>query len=232
MPVSLTSVWGANLRAPCFLAFLLLAASDLTLRDRRQATIFTLGLAVLLLVRVVPLTVTWQSYAHDFAEFRAATAAIDRGSRVLAVPMPNDYVQQRSPAIFPYGHLAALAVIERDVFLPQMFTLATPLRFTRDRRDLTENLRISKTGKPLEWHPADRFAAADAETIRQVQTLGQSSFWNDSFLSAVDWSRWPEDYDYLVDVHFAPADNPVPALLTEVARGSFFVIYKIHPPQP
>jgi hypothetical protein len=35
----------------------------------------------------------------------------------------------------------------------------------------------------------------------------------------------------LIDLDFGRQENPVPALLTEVRRGSYFTIYRIHPPQ-
>jgi hypothetical protein len=54
---------------------------------------------------------------------------------------------------------------------------------------------------------------------------------NDSYVSVVDWAHWPEDFDYLVTYDFDGAANPVPALLTEVARGRVFTIYRIHPPR-
>jgi hypothetical protein len=94
-----------------------------------------------------------------------------------------------------------------------------------------ENLRDSQ--RPLEWHPADpRFAAAKPETIREVEALGQSGLLDGSYFNTVDWSRWPENFDYLIVFNFKRmAGNPVAALLTPVAEGSFFTIYRIHPPQ-
>jgi hypothetical protein len=53
---------------------------------------------------------------------------------------------------------------------------------------------------------------------------------NDAFTSRIDWSDWPENFDYVVDFHLGRPGNPVPALLTELARGSYFTIYRIHPP--
>jgi hypothetical protein len=228
MPVSLASVWGANLRIPCLLAFLLVASSDLRLSPR-AANRLAAGLVLLLAVRAVALSLTWSGYEGDVAEFRAADRRIAPGSRVLATAFPVDYQQRRDPAIFPLVHLAAFSVIDRDAFLPSLFSFATPLRFRADTRDPT-----AFAFQPMEkivWQPRNpAFASADAATRQAVEDLAERNRLSDSYLSVVDWAHWPEDFDYLVVFHFDSRANPVPALLTEVAQGRTFTIYRIHPP--
>ncbi len=229
MPVSMASVWGANLRIPCLLAFLLVASSDLRL-SQRAGQVLAAGLVLLLATRAIALSVTWSGYERDVAEFRVADQQIARGSRVLATSFPVDYQQRRDPAIFPLVHLAAFSVIDRDAFLPSLFSFATPLRFTADTRDPT-----AFAFRPMEkivWQPRNpAFASADAATKRAVEDLAERNRLDDSYLSVVDWAHWPEDFDYLVVFHFDSRANPVPALLTEVAQGRIFTIYRIHPPQ-
>jgi hypothetical protein len=229
MPVSVSSVWGANLRIPCLLAFLLVASSDLRLSERGER-VLAAAAVLLVAIRTVALAITWSDYERDIAEFRAADQQIDRGARVLATPFPTHYQQRRDPAIFPLVHLAAFSVIDRDVFLPSLFSFATPLRFTTDRRDPTESAFAPR--EKIVWQPRDAaFASADDATRSAVANLAEASRLNDSYLSVVDWAHWPEDFDYLIAFHFDAAANPVPALLTEVARGRIFTIYRIHAPQ-
>jgi hypothetical protein len=229
MPVSISSVWGANLRIPCLLAFLLVASSDLRLAEKGERMLAA-GLVLLVAIRAVALAFTWSGYEKDFAEFRAADQKIERGARVLATSFPEDYLQRRDPAIFPLLHLAAFSVIDRDAFLPTLFSFATPLRFTADTRDPTAFAFTPK--EKIVWQPRDTaFAAADPDTRRAVAALAELNRLNDSYLSVIDWAHWPEDFDYLVTYDFDGATNPVPALLTEVARGRIFTIYRIHPPQ-
>jgi hypothetical protein len=229
MPASLTSVWGANLRIPCLLAFLLVASSDLRASER-AVRVLAAGLVLLVAGRAIVLAVTWHGHARDIAEFRAADQALKRGSRVLATAFPGDYQRRREPAIFPLVHLAAFSVIDRDVFLPSLFAFATPLRFTAYTHGRSAS-RFAPVHK-IVWQPRDAaFASADTATRRAVEGLAQRNLLNDSYLSVVDWAHWPEDFDYLIDFHFEPAANPVPAMLTEVARGRIFTIYRIHPPR-
>lgn len=175
------------------------------------------------------LTLTWRNDDREIAAFRTAIAAIAPGSRVLATSFPEDYQQRRNPAIFPLVHVAAFAVIDREVFLPSLFSFATPLRFTTPPRTLDDNAQLAAHW--VDWQPSPAFDAADGETRQKVSVFGRWNFLYDSYLTTTDWSRWPEDYDYLIDYHFDPHPNPVPALLTEVVHGDWFTIYRIHPPQ-
>jgi hypothetical protein len=229
MPASMASVWGANLRIPCLLAFLLIASSDIRISERGER-VLAAGPVLLVATRAIALSITWSGYEQDIVAFRAADQQIERGARVLATSFPDDYQRRRDPAIFPLVHLAAFSVIDRDVFLPSLFSFATPLRFTADTRDPT--LFAFAPMEKIVWQPRDAtFASTDAPTRSAVADLAERNRMNDSYLSVIDWSHWPEDYDYLVLFHFETTTNPVPALLTEVAKGRIFTIYRIHPPQ-
>jgi hypothetical protein len=48
--------------------------------------------------------------------------------------------------------------------------------------------------------------------------------------STVDWTDWPEQFNYLIIFDYGQSQNPVPTLLTELHRGSYFTIFRIHPP--
>jgi hypothetical protein len=228
MPRMLQGVLGADLRIPCLLAFLLVAASDVALRSRRQALIFGAGVFLLLAFRVATVTDQWRVFDADYREFRAAGVEIKRGSRVMVIPF--DLGRSADRPRLPYWYVASLAVIDRSVFLPHLYTIATPLRFTEGRAADLVGPALAARG--IDWRPAGpAFAAADAATVVQVQeVIRRMSPW-DTITNPIDWSDWPEQYDYLVDLDFGANENPVPALLTEVRRGSYFALYRIHPPR-
>lgn len=229
MPRMLQGVLGADLRIPLLLAFLLVAASDLAFRSRRQVLIFCVGVGALLLFRVATITAQWQVFAADFREFRAADAVIESGSRVVVIPF-----DQRQPVDrprLPYWFVPCLAVIDRSVFLPHLYTIATPLRFTGGRAARLTEPALSSPSR-MEWHPQRaEFANADAETIGLVRDVNRKLEAWDQATNPIYWSDWPEQYDYVIDLDFGRNQNPVPALLTEIRRGSYFTIYRIHPPQ-
>ena len=230
MPIWLFSVWGASYRIPGLLAFLAVSGIDLQFQSRRQITLFVSAVFGLLLLRVTTVIQIWHGYETNFQEFLSATAEIEKGSRVLALPVPDKDSIWSAPPLFPYNQLVTLAVVERDVLSPTLFTLATPLVIPELKRGLIENLQDSQ--HPLEWHPADqRFAAVTPTTVHEVETFGEYGLLQGSYFSPVDWSNWPENYDYLIVFAFDRKDNPVPTLLTPVAEGSYFTIFRIHPPK-
>jgi len=226
MPRMMQGVLGADLRIPCLLGFLLVAASDVAFRSRRQALAFCAGVTAILLFRVVTLSDQWRIYDADYREFRAAASTLDRGSRVMVIPFDLGKTADR-PRL-PYWYMASFAVIDRSVFLPHLYTIATPLRFTGDR---AANVSGSVPASP-DWHPTTTaFAAANAEAIRQAgDVVLRMAPW-DLVTNRIDWSDWPEQYDTLIDLDFGEAVNPAPALLTEIHRGSTFTMYRIHPPR-
>lgn len=229
MPRLLQGVLGADLRIPLLLGFLLVACSDLALRSRRQVIAFCAGVLALLSFRVVTIAEQWRVFAADYREFRAADTALERGSRVVVVPFKQASDPER-PRL-PYWFVASLAVIDRSIFLPHLYTLATPLRFADGRAARLTEPALSAPDR-MEWRPTrPEFAAADAATIGEVGAVNQRMAAWDQATNPIGWSDWPEQYDYLIDLDFGQVENLVPALLTEVRRGSYFTIYRIHPPQ-
>jgi len=230
MPSQLLSVWGADFRLPTVLLLLLVAATELRLGSKRAAITFVSLVAGLMLFRSVTVTLDWRRMDDDFAEFRAATSDIARGSRIIAVQSTEDHRPEPAPSAFPYRHVAALAVIERDVFHPLLFANPTrPLRFVGAGAELqSDQLSVLR---PLGWHPVrSEFAGADAATVRQVEQIQERVQGFELITSTTDWSDWPEHFDYLIDFSYGAERNPVPAVLTEVRRGSYFTIFRIHPP--
>ncbi|WP_395017171.1 hypothetical protein [Dongia sp.] len=228
MPRMLQGVLGADLRIPCLLAFLLVAASDVAFRSRREMQIFCAAVIVLMTFRVATLIDQWRVFDADYREFRAAAATIERGSRVMVIPF--DLGKSADRPRLPYWYLASLAVIDRSAFLPHLYTIATPLRFTDGRA--ADLVGPALAARPMDWQPASpAFAGTDAETVAQVGAVIQRMAPWDTITNPIDWSDWPEQYDILVDLDFGEKVNPVPALLTEVGRGAVFTLYRIHPPQ-
>jgi hypothetical protein len=229
MPSVLLGVFAADFRVPCLLYFLLVAASEVRLDGRRQAIAFATGVIALLVLRVVTTNQVWSHVDADYREFRAADYKLDRGSRVAVIPVGEDQRANPRPQT-PYWFIACFAVIDRQVFLPQIYTVATPLALTEAAKDIYSD--TPARSRTVRWHPANAaFAKVDPETVRQVELVGQRISNDDFYTSMIDWSDWPERFDYLIDFHLGRLGNPVPALLTEVSRGSYFTIYRIHPPQ-
>ena len=115
---------GVDHRMPIVLALVLVAAS----RPVRLPAALGAGLALLFLVRLVIVAAHWQAADRAYAPLVAALGALPEGTR-LAVALPPDSVHIGT--FPPITHLASLAVIAADAFVPTLFHSAgqQPLRF-------------------------------------------------------------------------------------------------------
>jgi hypothetical protein len=229
MPNQLMSVWGSDFRLPTIGLLLLIGATDVAWKARWRAAIFAVVVVALLLVRIGTVTTDWRKMAADIAELRAAMTAIDRGSKVVVMQTIQDERETPAATLYAYRHLAAFAVIDRDAFLPHLFSFATPLRFVSPGgRWTTDQLAVFRNP---EWRPGEAAGSAkEYKTKMEVQQVTQAIQEFDLASSTIDWTDWPEQFDYLITFSYGHAENPVPALLTEVQHGSFFTIFRIHPP--
>jgi hypothetical protein len=231
MPNHLMSVWGSDFRLPTIALLLLIGATDVRWKKRWQAAVFAASVAALMLARVGTVTADWRRMAADIAELRAALTVLDRSSKVVVMESTLDGRDPPAASLYPYRHLAAFAVIDRNVFLPHLFSAATPLRFVSPGGNwTTEQLAVVRNP---EWHPEKPAAsAAEYKTKLAVRKVTQAIQEFDLATSTVDWTDWPERFDYLIDFDYGRGENPVPALLTELHRGSYFTIFRIHSPAP
>jgi hypothetical protein len=156
---------------------------------------------------------------------------LDRGSKVMVMQSIMDDRGLPTASIYPYRHFAAFAVIDRDAFLPHLFSLATPLRFISPGGRWTTN-QLSILQSP-EWRPGETATSAEMyKTKMQVKLVTEAIQGFEYPTSTIDWSDWPDQFDYLIAFDYGHSVNPVPALLTELKRGSFFTIFRIHRPAP
>lgn len=212
MPTWLMGTWGADLRLPVALAILLVATTRVDLENKAIHAGLAAVAVVILSVRTATIAEQWRDYDREFAEFRLATTAIEPGSKLLvATRAPAETLKHK-----PYWHMAAIAVIERSVFLPTLFT---------DRR------RHSVLVKP----PYDVLDAVDVTPL-PVRMLVETSDpdrarqWRTVRLDrAVNryWTGWPEHFDYVLILDGEGAANPLPHLMDRVASGAAFDLYRV-----
>lgn len=212
MPKWLLNTWGADIRLPVVLVCLSFAAiRPVRVTPWVGASVAVIGIA-LFAARIGTTTSNWLRHDREVTEFRQATKAIGRGaSLMVATGLPPETLEHKS-----YSHIAALAVIERSVFLPTLFT--DPTRHA-----------IRTTPK---------YAAMDAvevtpipvEILAEVVDPARAEFWDEAkFDRPVNrfWTNWQKRFDYVLVLHTGRLDNPVPRHLDKVAAGSFFDIYKV-----
>jgi hypothetical protein len=119
MPNRILGATGVDHRMPLVLALVLIGASQGALADPRRQNAVGALLALLFLVRMSIITVTWVEQDRILAPMADALAHLPPGSRVaVAYPPSSVHVSRRDP---PLLHLPALAVIGSDAFVPTLF---------------------------------------------------------------------------------------------------------------
>jgi hypothetical protein len=222
MPHVASGSFLADIRIPVVLPFLIIASTRLEMPGR-GVPLFAAAAFVALLVRVWAVSQSWADYDRWFAEFRAAAAVIEPGSRlaVVAEPIPREWrglpglpraVTGVDEAVF--HHLPALAVIDRAVFFPYIFTGWTTIEAAPRNQDISE-----PQGGPIT--PEELVASADPVQSKLLDTnpniIGARPYWRD----------WPKTFDYVVWMNFNAAPKTRPMQLQRVATGSYFEIDRI-----
>jgi hypothetical protein len=215
MPNVLVGVWGVDYRLPVMFVFLLIAACSW--REVPLPRAFALaGFLVALLAANMGLIVwAWRPVGQQFDEFRAALNVIPRGAKVIVFRDETGIdpsLMHKPPEL--YDHLATLAIVERDAYVPFLFKhKMMPVEAAPALRKIDTSI-----GKPIGL--ADMVAGADAAGgSAMLGTLGRGGMHN-------YWGDWPRNYDYAVELSFG-ARPDLPAQLKLAGAGTFFNIYRV-----
>ena len=216
-PNVLSGVWDMDCRLPLAWLCLAIAAFDWRFVPDRPGKLAGGVLVGLLAANVGLIVWAWQPIARQYDLFRAALPAIPRGAHVIAFRDDDNIV----PALRPgppiaYAHLPALAIIERDVFLPFLFkNPMMPVQAATALRDID-----SPGGEPIEVSELIEGADPRKSSLKQgtFDTLGIRTY----------WAGWPAHFDYAIELSFG-ATPRLPPALDRVSDGIFFNIYRVTP---
>jgi hypothetical protein len=107
-----------------------------------------------------------------------------------------------------------LAVIDRAVFIPYLFTGWTPVEPTARNRGLSVSQGLPITPELL-------VASGDPEQAKNLYTgpglADELPYWPD----------WPQHFDYVLWVDFGSVPTSIPSNLESVGSGSFFHFYRV-----
>lgn len=221
MPAALLSNWAADERLPVVLVFMIIAGVRWARPNRSVIVTLSVVAVAMFVGRTIEVTRIWQAQDQKFAEFRRAARVIEPGARVLTVQSER-YTGPAAADLHrvhrSYWHMTALAVIDRGIFTPMLFTnsAAQPVRAAPDVADIDVPF-----GRPIT--PAMFAAASDPERWKELVALRRRGD------VRLYWKSWQTKFDYVLDVNWGERANPSPRHLRPVARGSFFDIYKVVP---
>jgi hypothetical protein len=216
MPNHLSGAFGVDLRLPVALLFILVAATRL---DEARAgwplATFALIGCLLFGLRIGVVTLAWRVMDHQFTEYRQAIRTLPKGSRMMTVESawPKEAhkidgvfeaLQFRSRAAF--WHLDTLAALDRGMFVPHLFTTATPVSVTPGNPTMNEE----------HWHP-----------VKPEELLAWTHPINGAEESRYCCYDWPRGYSFLTWVDFGHPPAKLPPFLEPWSSGSYFHIYRV-----
>ncbi len=212
-PEILLSTWLTDFRLPLFVMILLLGGLTLMPAPRWRRPLAA-ALAVLLAVKSFD---TWRVLRitdEQIAQMRQVLTALPRGSRLLVANLsgpPNGVAALSGSTIWT---MPLLAVIDRDAFVPYLFTGLTTVH-------MRPAYAASSTpqGGPVTLQQLNEALAGQPPTLSDVEKReGLRIYWHD----------WPARFDYvLVEHFFAMPPSDLPTNLIQIARGKDIALYKI-----
>ena len=215
MPNYLMSVWGVDLRLPMIVGCVLIAGTRFDSGSERLEFGLVAAAIFLVILRVGAVSNSWSQFDADFKEFRERIAVLEPGTTLLVVEDPADLPEGKLPSHSnSYWHMAALAVIDRAVFLPTLFTGHTAIRAAPAYQIID-----TQVGTPL----TRRQLLADA--IPHVPTGHRLNRFYRAY-----WSGWSDHFDYVLVIRFGNLSNPDPERLRRRLRGSYFDLYRVLKP--
>jgi len=212
MPHALFGALYADARLPVAVMLVAIAALDVRRLPPRAVALGGAALVALLAGRSVGVARDWQSFAPVHARHEAAFALLPPGAvlwAATAAPYPS--LAYRSPAELalwhpPLKHVASLASVGRDVFVPS--TWADPFK------------------QPIAVPP--RYQAAKAlQGDNPFQTPGAAAL--DSVVAAIRGLRAPGEaaHDFLLLSHPAALQGTPSPGLAAIAQGPTFTLFRI-----
>ena len=212
MPCVVHGVYGMDYRLPLMLALLLIGGVGVTERMGPLAGSIAIGCIVAMTaVRSLGIASTLQRLDGHVGEVRQVLAAMPRGMRLLVAQSPispGDVPMRRATL-----HMALLAVIDRDAFVPYLFT-----SFMTVRPAAAMLASSSGGGSPL--------SLADLQSgFGRKDDPGAPQ--GDAYGGRVYWMGWENKFDYLLYEHFGHRSPTLPLNLRLVSASPVADLYRI-----
>jgi hypothetical protein len=215
MPHYFIGIFAVDQRFAIVTAFLLIATMNVSGLTGRQSIAIACVAFALFAWRIVGVAQDWRHINQQFAEFRTKIAAVEKGAHILvAQRKPDaDYTFEPNGSNFAFWHLASLAVIDRDAFIPLTFTTRyQPIKVQPDKAAIS-----SPEGKPISYENLTLGAAGNTTEAGITRATHPASGY---------WTDWPKNYDYVLVLDYGQRENPAPDILTPSVQGSFFTIFE------
>lgn len=202
MPAWVSGVGLAHYRLPFVLVVFLIAGSRWNAPPEAWRWGCAACFGILLAFRIFAIEGQWKTHELEVAELIQGLSKMEKGGRLLQV-FNGDVVGEER-----HWHSASYAVIEREAYVPTLFTGVTMLRVAPP----FQRIARGGLGVPLTALPVP--GGSD-----EGKPTGYSSGWR-------VWRRWWQDYSHVLVFDRGEPVNPFPDRLMPLSRGSYFVLYR------
>ena len=213
IPPSLFNVTYLHIRLPPVLFCLFFAGTAFRTTNRECLVVVT---ALSVAAVGVSQFAAWRTmYKNDALQSELATSfqRIEPGQRLIAAWGLAD-ANRNFPSLhrnFPYVHGISLAVIEASSYVPNLFTGSSIVKIKPGFRHMHLHGAFPLTPERLSE------AVGRKANVDENMEIGNRSF----------YYGWESNFDYLLWLDASEEYLPRFSFLTEVTRGSFFILYKI-----
>jgi len=215
VPSRLLDVFGMDFRLPLLAAMLLVAAVETTERAdalfRRGAVVFIILMSALHSWEVAS---ALRAVDQELAILRGVLAEMPVGMRLLTVDVSDDRRNTADQKMAATRHAPLLAVIDREAFVPTLFTGLSTVEPSRA-------MRASATPNGAPYPDL-------AQLVAGYQKLDDpNSDIPSGFGGRVYWLGWERKFDYVLVLHYGRRPNALPGHLRLVDSSEVADLYEI-----
>ena len=210
-PSVLFNAWGSDFRLPLVVVVALLAGSVPMSVGRRTAALVLACVCVLVTWRGAAAWVLLRAVDAQVGDVRAVVSALPEGARLLVVE-PGGGAGRVAPEAMT-GHIALVAAIDRDAFIPYLFLGNTAVRvrpaFVNSSSFLSAPVDMAQLKDGLGRH--------DPAGGPPPYGWGGHAY----------WLGWADKFDYVLVEHFGEQLATLPGRLRIVRGGTVADLYVV-----
>ena len=216
MPNVLLGIYVLDIRLPIMVVMLLIGATSTTPQlGIGSGRAILGGFVILTLARSVAIAAPMQAMDRQIAALRALVAPIPRGMRVLVIHGAVNEGSSSSVTSRAMGHAGMVALIDRDAFIPDLFTSLGTVHVTPPMRALASTNGYGLGVAEL----VQGFGRHDDPKVEVVDGYGGRVF----------WLGWEHKFDYLLVIHVGSGIANLPGPLRLDGHNSTGDLYRIIP---
>ncbi len=211
MPNRAMGSWGAAVRLPIALLFVVIGALQWNLASARARAAFVLIVAALAIFRTATVEAAFRHYDRIRVELDASLQQVPPGSRILIADEYRNSVE----LLIAIRQLPCLAVIERSSLVSLVYS-----------HPLQQILVVKPPYRQIAGGYSDQpVPLADLLHPPPASSPAEAPFYAPS--GRIYWRDWPHTYDFVYIMDRSDPASPAPGRLQLLDRGERFELFRV-----